>query len=237
MLWIGIDDTDTLDSPGTNKLALHLVAALADTITIRLVARHQLFFDPRVPYTSHNGAASLLADVDPTLDLPTLFARVRSKVQDWSPAGSDPGLCMARQVPAEVIEFGRRCQRDVVSQAAAHEVAARHGILLEGLAGTGDGAIGALAAVGLLATENDGRILHYGETGTESFDVRGTLGVDEILRRGVSRVENFRTGEPITSGTVELVKRLRPNLRRGKLVLYVQPNPAAEAAWQAVKVV
>jgi len=236
MLWFGIDDTDTLDSPGTNKLALHLVAALADTITIRLVARHQLFFDPRVPYTSHNGAASLLADVDPTPDLPALFDRVRSIVLDWSPAGSDPGLCMARQVPTEVIEFGLRCQCDVVSQAAAHETAARNGILLEGLAGTGDGAIGALAAVGLLATEDDGRVLHYGTQGTEAFDVLGSLRVEEILRRGVSRVENMDTGEPILSGNVALAKRLRPNLRRGKLVLYVRPDQVTDA-WQAVEVV
>ena len=31
MIFVGIDDTDTLDDPGTNQLARHLVRELADS--------------------------------------------------------------------------------------------------------------------------------------------------------------------------------------------------------------
>jgi hypothetical protein len=238
VLWLGIDDTDTLDSPGTNKLALALVGHLADVLTIRLVVRHQLFLDPRVPYTSHNGSASLWAEPTGELDVPRLADRIRRIVIDWCPPGSDPGLCIATQVPAAVTAFGQRCQHDVVTQAEAHALARQHSLHLESIGGTGDGAIGALAAVGLLATRNDGRVLHHGNQGTAPFDVKGSLSVEEILRRGVERVENLATGAGIRNGTVALAKRLRPNLRDGKLVLYVRPDANLDgSAWQAVKVV
>lgn len=238
MLWLGIDDTDTLETPGTNKLALALVGQLSDVVSIRLVVRHQLFLDPHVPYTSHNGSASLLAEPVGALDVAALAARIRRIVVDWCPPGSDPGLCIATHVPPEVTAFGQRCQHDVVTQAEAHALARQHVLHLESIGGTGDGAIGALAAVGLLATRNDGRVLHYGENGTEPFDVKGSLSIDEILRRGVERVENVDTGAAIRQGNVVLAKRLRPNLRDGKLVLFVRPEASLDpSAWQAVKVV
>jgi hypothetical protein len=238
-MWIGIDDTDTLDSPGTNKLALHLTRVLADKLTVRLVVRHQLFFDPRVPYTSHNGCVSMLADVSASASAIDVADLIRPIIVEWSPVGSDPGLCIATQVSPEVVSFAKRCQREVVPQSKAHELAARTGVLLESLGGTGDGAIGALAAVGLLATSDDGRVLHQGYGVGEPFDVRGSLAVDEILSRGVNRVENLDTGVRVESGTVTLSKRLRPNLRQGELVLFVKPadNAAADGDWQAVKLV
>ena len=49
---VGIDDTDTLDTPGTNQLARRLAAALPAGFAFVVALRHQLLFDPRVPYTS-----------------------------------------------------------------------------------------------------------------------------------------------------------------------------------------
>ena len=84
-----------------------------------------------------------------------LRALLRRAIRDWFVEGSDPGLCLTERVPPAVIEFGRRCQRDVVAQREARDLAARHAICLEGLGGTEDGVIGALAAVGLVAGGND----------------------------------------------------------------------------------
>jgi hypothetical protein len=238
VLWLGIDDTDTLETPGTNKLALALVGQLSDVLTVRLVVRHQLFLDSRVPYTSHNGSASLWAEPVGSIDVPALAARLRRLIVDWCPPGSDPGLCIARHVPPEITAFGQRCQRDLVTQDEAHALARRHAVHLESIGGTGDGVIGALAAVGLLATRNDGRVLHFGTRGIEPFDVKGNLSVAEVLQRGVERVEDIDTGASVGRGTVALAKRLRPNLRDGKLVLFVRPHAAAgDSDWQAVKVV
>ena len=59
VIYVGIDDTDTLDTPGTNQLARALVRHVAGQYRCRLIVRHQLLEDPRVPCTSHNGSASI----------------------------------------------------------------------------------------------------------------------------------------------------------------------------------
>jgi hypothetical protein len=59
VLYIGIDDTDVIGSPGTNQLARAIVRRLGPLAHGSIVCRHQLFFDARVPYTSQNGSASI----------------------------------------------------------------------------------------------------------------------------------------------------------------------------------
>ena len=62
--FVGIDDTDNLESRGTGyvgRTMAELIVAngLGSTGAI---SRHQLLFDPRVPYTSHN--SSLCIEVE-----------------------------------------------------------------------------------------------------------------------------------------------------------------------------
>jgi hypothetical protein len=52
---VGIDDTDIVGSPGTNQLARAILKRIGDLAHESIICRHQLFFDPRVPYTSKNG--------------------------------------------------------------------------------------------------------------------------------------------------------------------------------------
>jgi hypothetical protein len=141
---------------------------------------------------------------------------------------------VAKSVPSAVVEWGLRCKRELVTQAEARTIAAEHGICLEGLGGTNDGVIGALAAIGLLATNNDGRVVYYGPGGEDWYDVTGCLSVDDILRRGVDEVRAVESGEPISVGIVDVGKRLRPNYRRGKIVLYAARNDRAN--WEAVRI-
>ncbi|HEX5471123.1 MAG TPA: hypothetical protein VFW73_04520 [Lacipirellulaceae bacterium] len=248
MIYVGIDDTDTLDDPGTNQLARHLVHQLADQFRGQMVLRHQLLEDPRVPCTKKNGCASILFEpvgwAPPTDSLqsgpsarsamPTLLNRLRELIVPWCPRESDPGLCVANDVPPAVEEWGRRCQRELVTQAEARQIAAQHSIHLEGLGGTQDGVIGALAAIGLMATRNDGRVVYYGSHGTDWYDVTGCLDVRDIQARGVDQILIQDTGEPITVGVVDVGKRLRPNFRQGKVVLYVTHNGTSH--WEAVRV-
>lgn len=234
---VGIDDTDTLESPGTNKLALHLADKLAGSLDVGLIVRHQLLFDPRVPYTSHNGCASLQVESD--LGHDALAALLAGEIVTWSPNGSDPGLCVVASdaVGAAIVAFGQRCQRDVVTQHDARRAAAGSQVALECLGGTGDGVIGALAAVGLLTTRNDGRILHAGCTDPPWSDITGWQTLDELTRAGVGEVRRVDTSRPVARGRVLLHKRLRPNLRAGRAVLFVEPAAADDETWQAVKIV
>jgi hypothetical protein len=47
MIYIGIDDTDMVDTRGTGHLARDLAAALEEDFDILAVTRHQLLDDPR----------------------------------------------------------------------------------------------------------------------------------------------------------------------------------------------
>ena len=57
-IFLGLDDTDILGSPGTNQIAMGLAIKLKEIgIETTMILRHQLWYDPRVPYTSKNGSA------------------------------------------------------------------------------------------------------------------------------------------------------------------------------------
>ena len=245
MIYLGIDDTDTLDDPGTNQLARHLVKCLAGDFQCRLILRHQLLEDPRVPCTRKNGCASILLEPHDAVNIaeaviPNLAEQICLLMLDWCPRGSDPGLCIATTVPDAVIEFGRRCQRELVRQQDAFDLAATHNIYLEGLGGTNDGVIGALSAIGLMATKDDGRVIYCGAAETDLFDISGWHSVAAIRAQGVAEIRSIETREPITSGSIDLGKRLRPNFRQGKVVLFAAPHSdglGEPPHWQAVRVV
>jgi hypothetical protein len=234
MITIGIDDTDTADSPGTNQLARALVASVAADYRCLLILRHQLLDDLRVPYTSKNGSASIQLKPSGSAEIERLTDKLREGMRAWFKEGSDPGLCVCRHVPPEVTTFGRRCQAEIVRQAEAWGLAARYRLHLEGLGGTEDGVIGALAAVGLAAGGDDGRVV---QLGTWPDDLSGPQKLDAVRARGID-VRQVGTGLPVTEGFLDVGKHLRPNRRAGRVVLFVTPTPAPASgvpAWQAVR--
>jgi hypothetical protein len=233
MIYVGIDDTDTPDTPGTNQLARALVARVAADFRPVLILRHQLFFDPRVPYTSKNGSASILLEPRGRAPLAGLIAGLRQGMQALFKEGSDPGLCVTDQVPAAVRAFAARCQSELIRQQEARDLAASHGIHLEGIGGTQDGVIGALAAVGLVADGNDGRVVQLGEW---PDDLSGPQDLATLRARGIE-VRQVSNDAVVPAGRIDVGKHLRPNRRGGRVVLFVRPGPAAGAEWEAVRLV
>lgn len=233
MILVGIDDTDILGSKGTNQLARAIVSAVANDWRCIRIVRHQLFFDPRVPYTSKNGSASITFEPRHSADVGPLIETCRRVMREWYVVGSDPGLCVTADIPEAITAFGRRTQTEVVSQAEARSLASKCGLHCEGLGGTEDGVIGAVAAAGLAVTGDDGRIIQLGEW---SDDLSGMQPLENLRLRDVE-VQDLETATPVEAGFVDLGKRLRPNLRRGRSVLFVQPNPTAsqEKTYRAVK--
>jgi tRNA(Ile2) C34 agmatinyltransferase TiaS len=216
MLFIGLDDTDNLESRGTGHLAREIAAALAAGYSVLGVTRHQLLVDPRVPSTRNNSCAAIALDVDGHANPAALLEQVRALMMaDFQP-GSDPGLCLARAVPAAVTEFGRRAQRELVGQDEARALATKHGLLLQGLGGDEGGVIGALAAVGLAATGEDGRYVLVGR----SRALTGLQPVSALLAAGIVAVQTTE-GEPVAEGLVQTDK-LRPARRNGQPVAVVE---------------
>ena len=237
MIFLGLDDTDTRDTPGTNKLAMHLAELLAGDYETQWIVRHQLLEDPRVPCTNKNGCASLALEPRGPYDLGELAARIRAVMLPWCPEGSDPGLCLTERVPSAVCEWGRRAQRELLCQADALALAHESDIYLEPLGGTGDGVVGALAAVGLLATWNSGRVVYRGSAGADALELGGRQAAHDILARGVDEIVNLENRQTVRDGTVELAKRLRPNLREGRAVLFVTAGThPGDADWVAQRI-
>ncbi len=231
MIFVGIDDTDTLDGPGTNQLARRLTARMPAGFRVQVVLRHQLLFDPRIPYTSHNGCASLLVRAEPGHTAAELVGPLEAEMRAALQEGSDPGLCIAAAVPDALRAWGRRCQAEVVTQAEARQLAASHGAYLRGLAGTEDGVVGALAAVGLLAADDDGRVVHLAGWPWPD-ELRGVQPLEAVRARGIAELRDRVTGLEVTEGLVDLGKHLRPAWRGGP-VLFVDPD--GPGRWKAVK--
>ena len=224
MIYIGLDDTDTLETRGTGNLARRIAAELRLDMPVLGVTRHQLLKDPRVPYTKNNSSAAI--HIQPTQPLEIIAGRVREiMLADFIP-GSDPGLCVAQAVDRALIHFGFLAKREVVTQEQARNLANQHGLLLFGLGGDQSGIIGALAAVGLAAGGEDGRYIDLGSI----RDLNGLQPVEAILAAGVSAVKTI-SGEEVAEGVVS-IEKLRPARRGGQPVAIVQRS---EAHWQLLK--
>lgn len=225
--FLGIDDTDILGQrPGTGRLARELGTYLESRALARLVGvvRHQLLVDPRIPYTSHNSPACLILETDAQTDdiAQDVFDAAGGYVAQRSACGSDPGVCLgaSQRVAAGIIRFGYRASEEVVAKADAVTLASQHGLLCAELGGTGDGVIGALAAVGLTAEGNAGRFLELAG-GLRGF---GDCVSAQVLRqRGVGLLSISRNGEVVPSAaSIETGDWVRPRLIGGRPVLLVE---------------
>jgi hypothetical protein len=170
-LFISIDDTDNKQSPGSGQLAELLVQELNEC---RLaadptpVSRHQLFVHDLVPYTSHNSAMCFTVSVEQDR-YRDVVAFSRQFLTCRSAEGSDPGLCVAEKKAIRgietLIDFGARAKQMVLNKQHAYQTAAQAGVHLSEHGGSGDGVIGALAAVGLRLSGSDGRIRGWRSAG------------------------------------------------------------------------
>ncbi|MEJ2747768.1 MAG: ABC transporter substrate-binding protein [Anaerolineae bacterium] len=214
MIYIGIDDTDTLETRGTGHLAREIAAALATDYTVVGVVRQQLSDDPRVPRTHKNSCATILLDGNDSIV--AITERVKSLMLAQFVEGSDPGLCVATAVPQPITDFGHKAQRELVTQAEARALAAAHNLTLLGLGGDEDGVIGALSAVGLAAAGSDGRYIEVAQI----RELAGLQPVSALLAAGITAVQTL-DGQPVADGLVQTDK-LRPARRNGRPVAVVE---------------
>jgi hypothetical protein len=151
-----------------------------------------------------------------------------------SAEGSDPGLCVAvmerLERRDELEAFGRQAKSRVLSRDDAFSLAVRCGMHLSEHGGSGQGVIGAVAAVALRLGGNDGRL--RGRLRLEP--VGATFTVADFCRQG--EIDSVRTldGRALTDGEkVLLGEKAKTVLLDGKSVLLVIPVDAAGGTlWQ-----
>ena len=161
-----IDDTDDLSKQTSTGAVAEALAQNAELFGGKVeldVTRHQLLLDPRVPYTSHNSAMAFVMRM-PAAAVEGFKREARIFVDVMRAPSSDPGLCVG-VVPADddpwlavFFEYGRKAQREYIPQEEAFALAERIPWLsLDGLGGTNDGVVGALAGAALRLEGEDGR--------------------------------------------------------------------------------
>lgn len=219
-LFIAIDDTDNLETMGTGRLSRMLAGELESRGLTgpASVTRHQLLVHPDIPYTSHNSSACLACDALAAPD--AVFAAAREFMEAHLHQGANPGLCVcpADAVPPELPALGGRAQREVIPLEQGYELAEGGGIMAWRHGPTGQGVIGAMSAVGLRSTGEDGRFIHL--AGIRK--VTGELCVADLLARtGVDAVATPEGLELDGAEVVDTAGWVRPSLRGGRAVFLV----------------
>lgn len=240
-LLIGIDDTDDLFSPGTGRRvrALLVELAAAGLGNEAGATRHQLLVDDRVPYTSHNSSACLAwrsPGGNPHAVRSKIIEFVAGFLERVCPPAADPGLAVA--IPADLtdvrplVDFGRRAKREVLQRAQARRLGDELGVHVSGHGGTHDGILGALAAVGLQLSGDDGLFITL--PGLGNLPQEAT--VDELLAS--VPIDDARDGHnrrPASGELIELGDWVRPVLLEGRAVLLLDPplqHPDGRRSWR-----
>ncbi len=218
MIFVGIDDTDTLESRGTGRLARNIAATLSTEFKIFGVTRHQLFVHPDIPFTSHNSCAVIHVETS-EMHAEHIFHVAKNMMLNDFIEGSDPGLAVASegQITPALIIFGQDAKSIVVTQQKAREVADNSKIRFEGLGGTEGGIIGAIAGIALASSRNDGRFLLKGK----NRELKGMCSVKEITDAGIDQVLTLK-GEPVSNCKVQIPKNATPSFVKGKAILFVE---------------
>lgn len=220
---IGIDDTDNLETRGTGHHARMLGHSLVEAglFEMRSVTRHQLLVDRRIPFTSHNSSACL-AGVS-TGNLEGLINHAKEFLKRESAFDSDAGLCVAREddITRAIVEFGKRAKHEILTINDAYRLILNTSIYLEGFLNTKIGVIGSLAAVGLRAGGNDGRLLW-------SRNLRETTGdfqISELLELvDIDRIVEKDLFVPDPSSVIRISDWCRPVMIGGKITLIAEKN-------------
>jgi tRNA(Ile2) C34 agmatinyltransferase TiaS len=226
MIYVGIDDTDTLNSRGTGRLARSIAQAIAKKYPVFGVTRHQLFVHPSIPFTSHNSCAVIHVEAAAEAQEEIFDLTKKMMLADFI-EGSDPGLATAHnvQITPAIVAFGQDAKTIVVTQQRARELAANCKIHFEGLGGTEGGVIGAIAGLGLASLKSDGRFLLKGK----NRELTGVRSVQEILAAGIDEVLTLK-GEDVGNRKVQIPKNATPSFIDGKAVLFVEERDGSLVA-------
>jgi len=236
MLLIGIDDTDNKESRGTGYLSRQLAHRLEGQKLglVKGITRHQLYVHPSIAYTSQNSSACLVLETGRENEV-TIFCS--NYLKQEAAQGSDAGLCIAREdkIDEEVMEWGIAAKREVLQLDEAVNLARKHSIYLQGFMGELIGQIGALAAVGLRRTGNDGRFIWMqGIRELRDFD-SGIYTVNDLIwNTGIEMVQTMEGKLVPGNQKVYCDGWTRPVIKNHLAILLVEKVNFADYDWKTI---
>jgi hypothetical protein len=222
-LFIGIDDTDNLESRGTGFQARSLGMSLqqAGLFKLHSITRHQLLADRRIPFTSHNSSACLNGEAFGTLH--EIETHCGEFLVAHSAHDSDAGLCLAfpDQVTPAIQNFGERAKKEILAMEEAQSLAREAGIILEGFLNTRLGIIGSLAAVGLRSCCHDGRLLW-------TKNLRESTGIFNAAQycnhTDIERIIEIDRSPVHLNASILVHEWSRPVMYKGSITLFVEKS-------------
>jgi len=233
-LLIGIDDTDNAESRGTGFLSRQLAKLIEENKLCKVngITRHQLFVHPDIAYTSQNSSACIEVRVQNIEEVQQICVQY---LKNNSADGSDAGLCIStwNNVTEIIMEWGAKAKNEVLKLENAITIASESNTYLEGFTGTKIGQIGALAAVGLRKSGNDGRYIWLEGTKELRNLSSGVYNSDEFLK--ISGIENFisKKGLPIKENFRILCEDwIRPVLKDNSPSLILEKVKHSDYDWK-----
>jgi len=220
-IFVGIDDTDSLEIGATGQTANELRRIIMGRGwgQPEPVTRHQLLLHPDIPYTSHNSSMCFAVEASSQY-LQEMIRCAQEFLESSSAPGADPGLCVAvderiRNVE-HLISFGCRAKREILQKEEAYQTARHCGLHLSEHGGTGLGVIGALAGLALRLTGNDGRFqvkikLRQPGTAMSAAEILASSDIEEIQSiegQPLLPIETVIIGEKIKTVLLDSKRKL-----------------------------
>lgn len=224
--FVGIDDTDNINSRGTGYLARQFAHLINESGFGRVdsITRHQLYVHKAIRYTSQNSSACLKVFAD---DLNGLISLGENYLINNSAPGSDAAMCVCApdQCNNSLVTWGNDAKNTVLTMETARIIADTSGIYLKGFTGTFEGIIGALAAVGLRAGGNDGRFIWRKRKKelreiSEGISTAGQL-IADLELDGILSLEGEK---PADRDRIMLSNWVRPILKNDQAILIADKN-------------
>ncbi len=229
LVTICIDDTDRPGSRSTARLALSILELLAPRYRCHTLTTHPHLPSPGLSWDSEGNSSACMRLVDqPGLDLDGLVHEIRCLLLEDLMAGSNPGLCAGRQISPAVQAFAERSRSEHLELEEAHELATASGLLLEGLAGTGRGVIGALAGAGMAAAGGPGTYL---QLGGGPLDINGLISPRKLSKLGIEHLVDAHSGELLPLRPLWVERALYPSMLDHRPVVYVQTTDSGSMAF------
>lgn len=232
---LGIDDTDSHDSPTTATLALALgqhfeSLGVAELICITC---HPLFDHPTLIGDCGNRAVCILLDAD-LQHAREIELGCREFLRRESSPGSNTGFALAawNQFDPEVVAWGKTARFTLLERLSALALGRQAGMALSGLAGSGRGVIGALAAVGLRFEGSDGWVDWM--PGLDALNgVYTPVTLADVAR--FERIETESGRRPALDDRILISHRPRPVLKGGNITLLLTPaKRGSEHHWEVL---
>jgi tRNA(Ile2) C34 agmatinyltransferase TiaS len=223
VVFIGIDDTDSKTSKGTGFLSRELSKQIEinNLGKVLNITRHQLCLSKDIKFTNRNNSACIEVS---SCNQEELISYCKNFIVKNSEKNAHPAIIFAKleSVSTDVIEFAARAKENVVTIKEALSLIKKSEFISDFVEQNNTGVIGALAAIGLRATGNDGRVIWA--KGHESIGMKGTFMAGEVYCE--THVDTIKTldGYKIPSNaTIEFENKLiKPVLEGNNVTLIVE---------------